>query len=325
MKKIEIPQTDLTVSEFGLGTAGAGVRWGKTDADADAVFGAYLDEGGNLIDTAHVYSDWAEVDGVREIARSERVIGDWMQRQGNRHQLVLMSKGGHPDLVHTPVDMHQNRCTRAGMRADLEASLRTLQTDYIDIYFYHRDDESIPVEEMAEVMEDFVREGKIRYFGVSNWSSARIMALDACCKEKGYRGPAADEAMLNLASADANPPSDDTLTVVDEALWAYHEAHPDNLLMPFSGNANGFFHKYAAGGENAVRDMQYATEKNLALAARFPALMEKYGCSVTNLVLGWFKTLNLPCVPLYAPIDAASVRDAAKSFSYPFDPEDYKI
>ena len=70
-------------------------------------------------------------------------------------------------------------------------------------------------------------------------------------------------------------------------------------------------------------DSPYATEGNLLMARRLPQLMEKYGCAVTNLVLGYFTQESFPCVPLYGPLDAASVAEAAKTFDISFDPEDY--
>ena len=168
---IIIPNTDLKLSPLGLGTVDAGVHWGKDAADQDLMFGTFMDQGGNVIDCAHVYADWVVVDGRQEVARAERVTGDWMQRNNTRNKVVLITKGGHPVYTHPSMDLHINRVTKADMQGDLEGSLRALRTDHIDIYFYHRDDPRIPVEEMVETMQSFVREGKIRYFAVSNWSA----------------------------------------------------------------------------------------------------------------------------------------------------------
>ncbi len=324
-QNITIPNTDLKLSPMGLGTVGAGVGWGKTPEDADAIFGAFLDMGGNLIDCAHVYADWQIVDGRQETARAERVTGDWMQRNKSRDKIILMTKGGHPVYTHPSMDLHINRVTRNDMRGDIEGSLRILRTDYIDIYFYHRDDPRIPVEEMVETMQDFIREGKVRYFAVSNWSADRQRAADAYCREKGYRGIVADQALLNLGSKYMNPLDDDTLVYVKGDLYDYHKENLNNLMMPYMGNASGFFHIYAAKGEEGVKGNPYATKENLAFASRMPQMMEKYGCSVTNIVLGYFTQEQFPCVPLYGPMDKASVIDAAKTFDITFDPKDYEF
>lgn len=323
MKKIAIPETELNISPMGLGTVDAGVKWGKNAKDADDMFGAFVEEGGNLIDCAHVYADWQVVDGRQETARAERVTGDWMQRQHNRHDIVLMTKGGHPVYTHPSMDLHINRCTKADMRGDLEGSLRILRTDYIDIYFYHRDDPGIPVEEMVETMQDFVREGKIRYFGVSNWSAERQIAADAYCRKMGYRAAVADQALLNLGSKYMNPLEDDTLVYVKDALYDYHKQNAANMMMPYMGNASGFFHIYAEKGVEGVKGHPYATPSNLAMAARISELVKKYNCAVTNIVLGYFSQEAFSCVPLYGPMDKNSIIEAARTFDIRFDKEDY--
>lgn len=323
MNRITIPNTELSISPMGLGTVDAGVRWGREAAEADSMFGTFVEQGGNLIDCAHVYADWQVVDGRQEVARAERVTGDWLQRNGGRDRIVLMTKGGHPVYTHPSMDLHINRCTRADMRGDIEGSLRTLRTDYIDIYFYHRDDPRIPIEDMVETMQDFVREGKIRYFGVSNWSAERQKAADEYCKKMGYRGPVADQALLNLGSKYMNPLPDDTLVYVKDALYDYHVEQLNNMMMPYMGNASGFFHIYMAKGKAGVEGHPYATERNLVMADRIPKLTEKYNCAVTNIVLGYFTQEAFPCVPLYGPMDEASIVEAARTFDIQFDKEDY--
>ncbi len=126
MNNILIPNTELSVSPFGLGTVDAGLLW--DGADADRVFETYLELGGNLLDSAHVYSDWVPP----EIARSERVIGDWLARSGKRDKIVLITKGGHPDMTGENPDTHMNRMHREDMVKDLDESLKQLRTDYID-------------------------------------------------------------------------------------------------------------------------------------------------------------------------------------------------
>ena len=210
IKRIRIPETDIEMFPFGLGTTGAGLVW--DGADADRLFDAFLDNGGSLIDTAHVYSDWVKP----EKARSERVIGDWLERSGKRNRVVLVTKGGHPDMTVDNPDTHISRMTKADMVSDLEDSLKKLRTDHIDIYFYHRDDLNQSVEELIETMEEFRREGKIRYYGCSNWTTARIKEADAYCRKKGYRGFAANQCLLNLGYKYMNPLEDDTLVYVDE-------------------------------------------------------------------------------------------------------------
>ena len=322
---VKIPDTDLCVSPMGLGTVDAGVTWGADATTADSMFGTFVDAGGNLIDCAHVYSDWVAVNGIHEVGRCERVTGEWIKRHGNRDSIVLMSKGGHPVFTNVHHDLHLNRCTKADMRGDLEGSLATLRTDYIDIYFYHRDDPRIPVEQMVETMQDFVREGKIRYFAVSNWSASRLRAARQYCQKMGYRGPVADQALLNLGVKHMNPLDDDTMLACTDELYEYHKEHPDTMMMPFMANASGFFHIFAEKGEEGVMGSPYATEKNLSIARRVVDLTHKYDCAITNVVLGYFLAEPFRCIPLYGPLNEMSIVEAARSFEIPFEEDDFRF
>jgi Predicted oxidoreductases (related to aryl-alcohol dehydrogenases) len=308
---LEIPKTELTVSPLGLGTVHAGVAW--SEPESHRMMDAYVDLGGNLLDTARVYSDWVP----SEIGRSERVVGDWLQQSKKRNQIVLMTKGGHPK------DGVPHRMTAQDMRYDVELSLKTLRVNEIDIYFYHRDDVSLPVEETIETMETFRREGKIRYYACSNWSAERILAADNYCREQGYRGFVANEALMNLGTKQMGTLSDPTLEVLGADLMAYHQANPQNVAMPYSGIAGGYFHRYING---VIRDNDsYHTPENAKLAERCKTLMEKYDATISQVVLGFFTTQPFACVPLYGPKSIAELADAMKYSVIKFDPADFII
>ena len=238
----------------------AGIKW--DGEDAFRIFDAFLDMGGTVYDTARVYSDWIP----SEIGRSERVLGQWLRQSGKRHDIVLLSKGGHPDMTPSVPDMHASRISAENMRKDLELSLTALGTDYIDIYFYHRDNEAIPAGELIEIMEEFRKEGKIRYYACSNWSTARMKEADAYAASKGYRGFVANEALFNIGSASMRPLADDTLAVMNQEMQQYHVENPQNLAMPYMSVCSGFFHKLYAGGADAVRNSEYYTSENLKAA-----------------------------------------------------------
>ena len=316
---ISIPNTNLKVSPIGLGTVGAGLDW--NGPDADRIFDTYLDMGGNLIDTAHVYSDWVP----SEVARSERVVGDWIASGGKRGQFVLMTKGGHPDMTGPSPDTHESRMSAKEMRADLEASLKQLRTDYVDIYFYHRDDISQPVGQLIEVMEEFVRAGKIRYYGCSNWKASRIRAADAYCGEKGYRGFVANQALLNVGLKHMNPLADDTMTAFDDEMYAYHRETPQNLSIPYMGVCSGYFHLYLSGAADAVRNSPYDTPGNRKMAERIRWLMKKHDATVSQILLAFFSTREFSCVPLYGPQMLEHLKDAMGAVNLELTPEDFVL
>src|SRR5215212_2523559 len=138
MKHVTIPQTDLTVSPICMGSTDFGST--ITTTDVYRLLDAFLSDGGNFIDTAHVYSNWRP--GPTSI--SEKTIGQWVRANGLREQIVLGTKGAHPDLS----TMGIARLARADIVRDLDESLDHLQTDYIDLYWLHRDDPERPVGEI---------------------------------------------------------------------------------------------------------------------------------------------------------------------------------
>lgn len=316
--KILIPETDLgPLSPLGLGTTHAGLKW--DGPDADRIFDCFLDLGGNVIDTARVYSDWVKP----EIGRSERVIGDWLSRSGKRREVILLTKGGHPDMTVPSPDLHRSRLSRQDMCHDVDASLKSLRTDCIDIYLYHRDDTSIPVAELVETMQDFVRAGKIRYYGCSNWTVPRMKEADAYCRAKGYRGFVGNEALYNLGYRHMKPLSDDTLCYVDTEMQAYHLNNPRCLVIPYMGICNGFFQKYLNQGPSAVEGSPYYTKGNLRAADALKKLAEKHNTGIAQAVLGFFSVQPFSCLALYGPRNPENLKEAASAFDIPFTAEEY--
>ncbi len=314
MKTVKIPDTDLVLSGLGYGTVNAGVKW--EGAEGERMLEEYLEAGGNVIDTAHVYSDW--VPG--ETARSERVLGDWIRRRGRRDDFILMTKGGHPRLD----TMTVSRLSKEEMTSDLDSSLEKLGVDHVDIYFYHRDDESRTVEELVETMEDFRRAGKIRYYGCSNWSTARMKEADAYCKEKGYRGFVANQAMFNIGIKYMRPYSDPTMVICDEEMLEYHK-NSANLLVPYMGICGGFFHALKKKGVDAVKDNSFYSEQNMKVAEGIYRLCDEKGYSITQALIGYIAVQPLPMVPLAAASNDGQLQDITAALKTDFEAADYRF
>ena len=198
-----LPGTGLSVSPFGLGCTRAGSAW--TGERADRLLDYFVDMGGNVIDTARIY-------GLPDIGASEATLGGWLHRRGRRSDIVLMTKGGHPEVS----SMHVSRMSRRDMELDLAASLRALRTDYVDIYFYHRDDEDQSVGELLECMEDFRRAGHIRFYACSNWSTRRMREADAYARAHGHRGICSESEWGQIAR---------DVKLAEETGCAYHVCH----------------------------------------------------------------------------------------------------
>jgi aryl-alcohol dehydrogenase-like predicted oxidoreductase len=138
---------------------------------------AFLDHGGDFIDTANIYSHWYEgaVGG-----ESENMLGEWMQARNNRSQVIIASKVGfaYQDVpASTSAHWIETEC---------EKSLKRLQTDYLDLYYAHNDDRNTPLEESMEAFYQLIRKGKVRQIGASNFLAWRIAQANAVAREHGW-------------------------------------------------------------------------------------------------------------------------------------------
>lgn len=144
--------------------------------------------GCTTLDSAHVYAG----------GDSERVIGQWMKERCNREKVVVISKGAHPNG-------DRNRVTPFDITSDLYDSLARLQTDYIDLYFLHRDDPEFPVGPIVEVLNEHLKVGRIRAFGGSNWRHERIQEANEYAKANGLVPFVASSPNFGLAEQVENP------------------------------------------------------------------------------------------------------------------------
>jgi len=159
-------RTGLQVSDICLGTMQ--FLWTTDEANSYAVLDAFVSAGGNFIDTADVYSRWAA--GLKG-GEAETVIGNWMQRTGNRANLVIATKV-RGRMWDGP---NGEGLSRAHILRAVEGSLRRLQTDYIDLYQSHAPDASTPIDETLRAYDDLVHQGKVRYVGCSNYNGYQLM------------------------------------------------------------------------------------------------------------------------------------------------------
>ena len=165
MEYRKLGKSGLEVSELALGTMQFG--WTADEETAFGIMDAYAEAGGNLIDTADIYSSW--VDG-NPGGVSEEIIGRWLKARGNRQRIVLATKV-RGRMWDGP---NGEGLSRAHILTAVDDSLRRLQTDYIDLYQTHWFDADTPVEETMRVLDDLVRAGKVRYVGCSNHPAWRL-------------------------------------------------------------------------------------------------------------------------------------------------------
>ncbi|HEY3082938.1 MAG TPA: aldo/keto reductase [Chloroflexota bacterium] len=163
-------RTGLKVSAFCLGTNTFGRM--TDQAASDAVLDAFVEGGGNFIDTADVYGR----------GDSETILGNWLKARGKREAAIVATKVGLP-MGEGP---NEKGLSRQRIMAGVEASLRRLQTDYIDVYQAHRDDRETPLDETLRGFDDLVGQGKVRYVACSNYVSWRLAEALAESEHRGW-------------------------------------------------------------------------------------------------------------------------------------------
>jgi aryl-alcohol dehydrogenase-like predicted oxidoreductase len=290
MDRVRLPGTAVEISALCLGAAEIGVR--QTKIEASRLLDYWVQRGGNAIDTARVYSDW--VPGEKH--RSERIIGDWLKAAGVRKQIVLATKGGHPlfkegdRLVRlSPLELQQ----------DLEGSLETLETNYIDIWFLHRDDERIPVEEIIDTCDRFVRDGRVKAVGAANWSVSRIRKANDYASRAGKAGFVATQLFWNLGSGHYRG-LEPTLRSMDDDAEQLHQAL-DLVAMPYSSQAGGFFSDWLEGDATARLKAErsgYATMVNFEIAKVAGDIGKRNGVPAGAVVLAFLRAHPFKVVPI---------------------------
>jgi aryl-alcohol dehydrogenase-like predicted oxidoreductase len=177
MQRREIGRTGVRVCPLCLG--GNSFGWTADETASFEVLDAYLEAGGNFLDTADAYSRWVPGHSGGE---SETIIGRWLETRGVRDRVVLATKVGAP-MGDEP---HQKGLSRRHLTEAVDASLARLRTDRIDVYYAHYDDPETPITETLEAFDELVRSGKVGMVAASNFSPERLRESLATSRERGW-------------------------------------------------------------------------------------------------------------------------------------------
>jgi aryl-alcohol dehydrogenase-like predicted oxidoreductase len=185
-------RSDLKISPLFLG--GNVFGWTADEATSFAILDAYVESGGNSIDTADVYSAFVpgHVGG-----ESETVIGRWLKARGNRDKVIIATKVG------SRMGSGKQGLSRKHIFESIEDSLKRLQTDVIDLYQAHRDDADTPLEETLQAFDELVRQGKVRAIGASNYSAPRLAEALQISQQHGYARYESLQPLYNLVERES--------------------------------------------------------------------------------------------------------------------------
>ncbi|WP_129842464.1 aldo/keto reductase [Streptomyces sp. RFCAC02] len=327
MRTAELGRTGHHVSELALGCMLMGTRIDETTSHA--ILDRYAADGGTFLDTADCYAWWGRRDS--DGGESEEVIGRWLTRGGRRDDVFLATKGSallaSLDGVWGEGDepvweaSHRNGYVGAGgdtLRHSLDASLRRLRTDHVDLYYVHVDDRATPLEETLEALAGLVEAGKTRYIGWSNVSTWRLERIRALCERHGWPTPV---ALQQQHSYLRRRPGLDHVSIVDEAQLDYLRAHDDLTLVAYSPILKGVYDRpERRAGFHAIEP--YAGPDTDARLAVLDEVAQEAGATPGQTVLAWLLSRRDPrCVPLVGPRTLDQYVSAARATDLTLTPE----
>jgi aryl-alcohol dehydrogenase-like predicted oxidoreductase len=237
-----------------------------------------------------------------QLGGTERIIGHWLASRRNRDRVYLITKGGHPYPIVQP-----RRVTPKALRADLDDSLRRLQTDHIDLYLLHRDDPGSELEPILEAMVSFQEAGHVRAWGVSNWTHERIKDLSALARAGGLPPIAASSPHFSLAEW-SRVPWKGCVSIAGEAnrnARAFY-ASAQLPVLAWSPLGHGFFATSAGGTKD---DPTYAAPANFARRQRAEKLARKYEVTVANIALAYLFSQPFPVFAIVAARTADKMKN----------------
>lgn len=271
-------------------------------ASASLTLDSFYEAGGNLFDTAFVYGG----------GKTETIFGDWhISRNVPREEIVLIGKGAHSPLCYPDVIAKQ-----------LDQSLNRLKTDYVDIYFMHRDNTDVPVGEFVDAMDAEVKRGRIRgIFGGSNWTRQRMDEAIAYAEKTGKTAPGALSNNFSLAEM-LDPIWAGCVAASDEPWkeWAKERQIPN---FAWSSQGRGFFTDRAGRDKRDDEEIVrvWYSERNFERRDRAIELAKELGRHPIHIALAYVIAQPFPVIPLIGPRTIAELEDSLSALDIKLTPE----
>ena len=306
MQLRKLGSTDLEIAPLVLG--GNVFGWTADKETSFAILDAYLEAGFNAVDTADVYNRYAPglVGG-----ESETVIGEWMKDRGVRDRMIVITKGG------LPMGEGMEGLSRDYLPKACEASLKRLQTDYIDVYMSHRGDPDTPIEETLETFQSLIDAGKVRHAACSNYSADELEAALAASGGGRARYEVVEPCYNLVARGDYEGRFEDICT--REGLG----------VVPYFALAAGFLTgKYRSmadleGRPRAGTAAGFATEENLKLLDRIEEVAGRHGATMAQVAIAWLMARPSVTAPIASATRLDQLADILKSVELTLTSEDF--
>ncbi|MFG2452453.1 aldo/keto reductase [Streptomyces sp. NPDC048512] len=301
MKYTQLGRTGLKVSRIVLGTMNFGPQ--TDEGDSHAIMDAALDAGINYFDTANVYG-WGENKG-----RTEEIIGNWFAQGGDRRERTVLATKVYGNMgAEGEPWPNQDKLSALNIRRAVDASLKRLRTDHIDIYQFHHVDRTTPFDEIWQAIDVLVRQGKILYVGSSNFPGYKIaQANEIAARRGGTIGLVSEQCLYNLAERRAE------MEVIPAAQEYGLGVIPWSPLN--GGLLGGVIRKQVEGGRRASGRAADALA-DTAVRDRIQAyedLLDKHGLEPGEAALAWLLTRPGVTGPIVGPRTAEQLESALRA------------
>ena len=286
MQKRQLGKSDIEIAPLAFG--GNVFGWTADESTSFTLLDAFVDAGFSLIDTADMYSQWAPGNQGGE---SETIIGKWLKRSGRRDQVIIATKVG------SEMAPGRKGLSKAYINRAVEDSLRRLQTDYIDLYQSHVDDDRTPLEETLHTYDQLIKAGKVRVIGASNYTAERFQTALDTSRRHGYSRYQSLQPLYNLYDrAD-----------FENNLAPLCREHHVGVISYFSLGSGFLTGKYRSKSDLADRARgsmveKYLDARGLRILSTLDEVAHRYDRSPATVALAWL--IAQPAVT--APIASAT-------------------
>jgi predicted dehydrogenase/aryl-alcohol dehydrogenase-like predicted oxidoreductase len=271
-------------------------------ASASLTLDTFYEAGGNLFDTAYVYGG----------GKTESIFGDWhTSRNVPREEIVVIGKGAHSPLCYPDMIAKQ-----------LDQSLERLKTDYVDVYFMHRDNTAVPVGEFVDAMDAEMKRGRIRgIFGGSNWTRERMDEAAAYAQKNGKAAPAALSNNFSLAEM-LDPIWAGCVAASDDG-WKEWQTERQIPNFAWSSQGRGFFTDRAGRDKREDEEIVrvWYSDRNFERRDRAIQLANELGRSPIHIALAYVIAQPFPVIPLIGPRTIAELEDSLSALDIKLTPE----
>lgn len=287
--------------------------------DSEKILDTYFEIGGNQIDTARSYANWLP----NGESASEKTVGEWLHKSGMREKVFLGTKGG---LMPRGYNECRANLSRTHLLHEIEKSLECLRTDYIDIYWLHRDEVNRPVEEIIDICDEFVKKGIVRYIGVSNWNSKRIEKANAYAKLNKKTMFSMSQIQFGFGICTRDRWGDYSVVCMDDTEYTWYKQN-NMPVYAFSAQAQGFFSIVNEKGLGYLTEdtkTKYGCEENIQRAERLKKLCSQKGISSSAVVMDYVLSREFPTVFLLGCSKAERVKEVQSNINIHLSDNEWK-